>query len=872
MDSLQHLSTASVRRRPLRLQYRQGKPPSNREPEDACSMPLPSPSPSGRSRLRVAQPNSGSSMQRWTIIAAALTAFLIHLHDRHNTAESYSLGGRLRRGLVQPGSDERMEATISPHGAIEGNLTSMALSSALKLKATSLLRVDAANERRFTLVATCGEPFQRGKRTCPKTCPMIAPRPLVGLMMYFNFVVFLTVCASIFFVGTTIIFFTSDFQRELAEEDNKCTDKVLSDKELHQPDKVVEQFSMASYYLCVSLYAVLIPLTFFFHEDAIDEDELKIYFQEALGLSIVGVSVPYAYAGHERLVERLCDKIIEEADLKEGTYTEELGKPPPGTETLIADTGSKTSTEAEKALLKEHRGGEGSHYDDKSKLPDRDEIVTILEGLKGAGEAFVIFQTENDSREAIEQFEEFNRTHKGAAGASADKKLFRGTHAITLEDYDGEPQDVLWDGFSKTPISKIIKLINGVWMILVAISMWTLFIYLPYAAYVISLYQTPGKNPNIIEDSTMGLIIAGGNAVMGEVVLAIARWAGFRRKDTFDIYCFVLNFLAVEMNMLFDLGICVVAAIGQQKEALSTNEAAATADLEKGIADQFWGLLIPGCLVLPYLALPIVIHGLPFFLGRWQVLHKQRITAREAEKLMECVYIDLSSQYGDFIINTSTCLVLLFFVTQHAWSIFLFLVLFALYHYIKDLFLCLRLHKETYFSTGALGNSVIRLWSVPTGMLCGSLVYWHFRHFLGSSPRMFQEHAGEIIGYTALAFFGHIFLYLVVIDYVIPAVVHMVHKPCSKTYKEIEAVTPCTYFNSNPIHVLKSHYCPKPGQSPITPYEIGKEYLQGAYFKVDHELEEQEQSPTTAAAAAGAAAQPAAAEGHQTQEGGGQGG
>merc|ERR1719471_1404511 len=49
-------------------------------------------------------------------------------------------------------------------------------------------------------------------------------------------------------------------------------------------------------------------------------------------------------------------------------------------------------------------------------------------------------------------------------------------------------------------------------------------------------------------------------------------------------------------------------------------------------------------------------------------------------------------------------------------------------------------------------------------------------------------------------------------------------------YVEVASLIPCNYFNTNPVHVLRTLHFPSIVVPPIYPFAPGKEYLQGGQF------------------------------------------
>merc|ERR1719240_1857787 len=83
---------------------------------------------------------------------------------------------------------------------------------------------------------------------------------------------------------------------------------------------------------------------------------------------------------------------------------------------------------------------------------------------------------------------------------------------------------------------------------------------------------------------------------------------------------------------------------------------------DRTVAKEMFACIVPGYLILPYLATPLVEHVLPYWIGKWMVRSK-RISLRDAEKCLECPEFDCVWEYSDMINNFTICLLMLFMVS-----------------------------------------------------------------------------------------------------------------------------------------------------------------------------------------------------------------
>mmetsp|Transcript_24973 Transcript_24973/g.77828 ORF Transcript_24973/g.77828 Transcript_24973/m.77828 type:complete len:129 (+) Transcript_24973:1045-1431(+) len=87
------------------------------------------------------------------------------------------------------------------------------------------------------------------------------------------------------------------------------------------------------------------------------------------------------------------------------------------------------------------------------------------------------------------------------------------------------------------------------------------------------------------------------------------------------------------------------------------------------------------------------------------------------------------------------------------------------------------------------------------------------------------------------AFFVHFLLHIVILDYVVPKLGHVERHPANESYADCAAMTPATWFSTNPVHCLRSKYVLK-DEPPQGFFVVGKEHLLkknpkiGAYYEV----------------------------------------
>eukprot|EP00916_Digyalum_oweni_P023475 GHVL01038932.1.p1 GENE.GHVL01038932.1~~GHVL01038932.1.p1 ORF type:complete len:520 (+),score=78.14 GHVL01038932.1:113-1672(+) len=505
-----------------------------------------------------------------------------------------------------------------------------------------------------------------------------------------------------------------------------------------------------------------------FPPDATSEEEIKTYIEDIIK-DIEGISIGYNLENCADEIEKLVDQVTEQFDYEREEYM------------LTNDNSDRISDE---------------------------QAEKVLTNLKSTGNVFVVFKTEQDKISCLNK---------------ENITPFRNEHKIKVVNFEGEPVDIFWENLHVDSAFQTKQMIKGGSYIILAIMIWLTFFYSPYAYYYVHLSSVPGKDVGIVEDTILGVLIALGNACMGEVVERVTRSAKFHQKNYKDVTIFVVNYIAVEINTVLDVMIALVAARGEMValgglKALSRNET--SPGMEAAQADQIFHLLVPGTLIVPYLILPIVIYIVPYFMGLITLYYGDPISNREAEKVMSCVSVDLCAEYGDMVINTTTSMLLLFFLTDKAWPLYLALMIFPIWNYIKNKYLFLRIAKKTYFTTAHLADAVTRLWVVPTALLSAVPCYWMSR-------------AGWIPSWSpVISVLVHITIYFVWVQLIIPLILKKQIKTDRK-YQDLANKSASNYFNTNWAMVLRQIYLEK--SSKIIPFVTGKEYLQDSRFQVNDE-------------------------------------
>jgi hypothetical protein len=668
-----------------------------------------------------------------------------------------------------------------------------------------------------------------------------------GILLYFGFLKFAVAMAFVLLLATSVTYRFSNLAIQ-TDEANDCRSSKfdVTQKDAYQSYYYSMFLAMAAIYTTVlvsSLVHVWYQTNASYrwdemhatHEDyalrmsglpsdATDPSEIKDFFAHALQTvveeqksisaqaqlrseddddhKIIGVSIAYDYKEHEKFIQNCIDDWVADLEIAAGRR-DWKHRPPSSTALSSGDVHSSFQFSPVRVLDYFFWGSCGDAEDIVEVDPA--SCRQVLTSLKCSGTAYVICS----APEVLDLLYPFFR--RGNA------PLFRGKHEIKLFEVWSEPPGLTWENFTKKNFWPSILL--GGLLLLATIALW-LCLYLPYALSVTHTLRIPGSEPGFLEGNLLGLLIALGNAIVSQVVDLITTWAGFAQKDRRDIAVMSLAFLATLLNTGFD--IWMVLKIAQRSELANAFEATN----DHIVARELMSIIVPGYLILPYIAMPAVEHVLPYFLGKWLVRSK-KANIRQAEKLLECPEFDICWRYSDILNNFTICLLMLTVVSPRSHQVMCWLLVFLFLIFGIDKYKLLRATSQTFYTTSRLEDAAQFLWALPSGLLASITVGWACSVHVQVLP-----HDNEMF-LSILAFVVHVVMYTLLCKLVRSCV-----KPPeteTTTYEDMCDYLKAegkvwSYFNTNPIFCLRSKYLdvvePGVGTYPCVPFIPGKQFLQ----------------------------------------------
>lgn len=564
-------------------------------------------------------------------------------------------------------------------------------------------------------------------------------------------------------------------------------------------------------------------------EDATDPNELCSFFQKALdkelekreisgehNLHVIGVSIAYDYKQHQDLIDNCLKDWIEDIEIEKERRS---WKSRPKTESHLDQEGNEEKRSCCRSFLSIARlefldfiflgtcGEEPERHHQQEQHERADKIQGVLRSLQCSGSAYVIVSQPVVTEILVDIF------------SSPTAPRFRKT-AVSLQDVLSEPPSLYWENF--TEMNFWPRIVFGMFVTMLTIFLW-LCVYMVYAVSYSKYVSVPGAKPSFFQDTLLGLLVAVGNAIVAQVVDCVTQWAGYRQKDRRDIAILSMAFLATLLNTACDLWMVMQIAQGVQL----TNDFQGKNDgYDHVIAEELFSLIVPGYLIIPYVATPVIEHLLPYIMGTWYI-RSRRTSLRDAEACIACPEFDICWRYSDIMNNFTICSIMLVFISPNSYRVMCWLVIFLLLIMGIDKYKLLRQTSQTFYTTRRLDNAAQLWWSFPTGVLASITVWWACKAEL--LPWMKTHHKLLCL----LGFVVHVVIYLFLWTItgrsVPPAKTETTtyDDMCDQLWVEGKV---WSYFNTNPVVCLRSKHLgdevPGCRTHPCVPYIPGKVFLQ----------------------------------------------
>lgn len=563
------------------------------------------------------------------------------------------------------------------------------------------------------------------------------------------------------------------------------------------------------------------------------EENMKDYVMAKTGKNVVGVSIGWDYQSCKKEVE---DALEQQMAVDQATF---------GHLSSIRTPSQKASAEEKQGALRCFfirlerwllgYPGDQTEPAPIKPSPRRADMEMMLKGMKTTDFAFVVFETEADRDEAVSQL-------RGQLEFDVDGAV----NKCTFVKGDCEPDTVMWNNLGHSR-SKVARIVLGFTELSLALMVWTICFYAPYAYFVLAADYTHWTKPSDVQIATLSMVVVAGNAFMYLVCSHIADGCRFIYSDSKEAAHVALYTVAVIVNVAIDLGITYrMASRMMSHRGIHTHDGRAFSEVEsfserltsyamqRALGNELWMYNFPATFLTPFVIEPIVTLLVPLVLMQLVVRSHPEVKGIDAEKCLECWPMDLT-RYGDVLINVTLTALTLFFPSGFFFRTFLALVVCNTFIYAYDHWRALRAVPQFDYSEIFVERCGQLLLSIPCGIMLTAIAFrseplqellkmdldrkvaikiWHKEdHELG-----FVE---ALLGIFAL----HVVVHCLLVIYVVPFIAKKLteHSVSPKNHAEVARFCACTFFTSNPVWHLRSKFFYN-HEPPCGFYIPGKEY------------------------------------------------
>lgn len=558
------------------------------------------------------------------------------------------------------------------------------------------------------------------------------------------------------------------------------------------------------------------------NEGVLKEDLEKAFKALVPEVELHGISIAYDFLNRQDEVERVIANFVQQKDIDAGRYAEELTREKDNKRNLLA-----------------------AEEDDKNTV--RSWFTT--KPLSMTGVVFAVFNYKTHEEKIIEEMEK--------RGGKMQVKLRDRDQPVTVRVKPElmEPPTVFWWSLAFSYKTIVKRFICACIKMLIAVIIVAIVIFIPIGHFLIMPFAKTGTPPSAGLMLLAGIIMG---IIYGQFFINTANVAhsiGFHRKDSMDACIFVLFFCVVSLNALFQMGSMIRGAINWPVD-MDYAELFGIASIrailrQPQVVSNVYSFMMPGLFLMPKILEPLGAGLVPYILNQlfaafvyvwglfpgplgmfFKVLlpfapdSKTNYHPRNAEQAMNPLEIPLPFSYADNVLVNCICFFMLIFISDDNHLIYKGMIFWSIFLYLFSRWAHLRFNKRAFFTTNSLDVTAMHAWGLPLSVLAMAWGTWAMR-YVGFTGRPWLPLAGVFV----LSFLLWNAAYLKLRRLKRPG---YEEQDLDIPYAEARLTKIYSWFNCNPVYVLKSHYCHDllgnhvkasgASMSEVCYFEVGKEY------------------------------------------------
>lgn len=455
-----------------------------------------------------------------------------------------------------------------------------------------------------------------------------------------------------------------------------------------------------------------------------------------------------------------------------------------------------------------------------------DNLKTTLKAMETTNTAYVVFATEGGREKAL-----------AAVSNGCQINVKDASCSLRAETY--EPEALFWHNVHMTPGARRFKFVLTAIEMAIACAVWTFLLYLPYAFYMSSFSYAHGDEPGFGSEMIFVCLIVGSQIGLFVASSVCAAQCQFHYEDQKHRMYIIFYNSSLILNLILDIalqsylsylqmvGVGARVADGRKLEEITKfQEIFESYPIQKSVGKLLFKYCWPCTFLVPFAVEPFVAQLLPLHIGQLLIAGNKRIKGELAERALELSEME-QGRYADCIFNLVLVCCIPFIAPAYMGLTLSTFLVSHMFIYAYDHWKTLRYARKFYFSSPEVHWLGQKLFCLPVAILAAALVFKGNQMSGGVNSALgggYLKDMNLLYGIMA-AFWGHIIIHLLVLEYV----VYPFHQDPNKeenttTFSEVAAEDAATHLTTNPIQCLRSKYI-LPDDPPLSMFVLGKEHL-----------------------------------------------
>lgn len=527
----------------------------------------------------------------------------------------------------------------------------------------------------------------------------------------------------------------------------------------------------------------------------------------------------------------------------------------------------KRTSEQKRQLDARYTGGEEAMAKERQKQFTM--VEEMFEGsaekmMKTNGEAFVVFKYHDDVSTLWKKLDDTKDTPlKNITWPGASKPIEY--HWVYCE-----PPSVNWQYLGE-PVKKR-KVIKGVaWIVFLICVMLAVVVY-PYYKYVLKPYVVLGSAASGPKTMIMGIIIGNLNTFIGIQTWMTSSNCGFHRRESMDTMVLLANVFFTFVNIGFSLvviyrqGMSMIPGTDWAHGLVNFDDLE-TLGVENTIAKHIFEMMMPGLFFISNLMILIMAGIWPWifnnFLAKvifvWKALPEcllkilrvvlpwapEELTVYphwRAERALEPMEIQIGDN-ANLIVIPTVCASLFLIMSPYTFQLFKCMAAWGVFYYFFLRYMHFRFCKKCYYTSNIVDNFVNYLWGIPLSVVAVAWVQWGYRAKIFSTFLGIPSDLAKVFS-LGVVFVISMMVWCITYHWGVRPWKDDLREPEDETltFLEVKENLFYTWFNCNPVFVLKCQYYwtkmngdPDDAKRKGHPIACGEDIKQVRFFSIGKE-------------------------------------